>query len=278
MGSAPKLTSFEIVKSEQHLVVQLFGQMSPEAAVEFGEETASARMVSTNVIVDCEHAEHLSEAWVDALASLEERIKPAGFQLRLVRVSAEVAKALGESSIGQTFQVSSSLEQALAALTVSKTKSNFDVSFINPFLASTVEVLQTQASTLATPGKIFRRAAGESFLGEIAGVISIVSDRFSGTFVISFPATTYLQILSRMLGEDYTELNAENSDGVGELTNIIFGQAKSVLNKEGHSIQMALPVVLFGPNQQVSQVTKKARLVVPFQTDVGGFAIEIGLA
>ena len=277
MGAALKLNKFEIVPAEKYLLIQLFGETSAESAVEFNVKVSSPKVASKGIIVDCAHALSLHDAWIEVLAHIEVNLKSSGHQLRLANVSPALAKAMQSNVIAQTLQVSATLDAAIQEVVSPKLKQAFDADFLNPFLMATITVLETQAMTTAKTGKIFRRAAGESFLGEISGVISIVSDCFAGTFVISFPAQTYLKILSRMLGEECLELNASNADGVGELTNIIFGQAKVALNQRGFSIQKALPVVLYGADQLVSQVTKSPRLIVPFETDVGAFSIEIGL-
>jgi chemotaxis protein CheX len=277
MGAALKLNRFEIVPAEKYLLVQLFGETSPESAVEFNVKVSSSKLAGKGVVIDCAHAQGLHDAWIDVLAAIEVSLRSSGHQLRLANVSLDLLKAIQTNVLAQTLQISASLDAAVQEVAAPKPKQAFDADFLNPFLIATISVLETQASTKAKTGKIFRRAAGESFLGEISGVISVVTESFAGTFVISFPAQTYLKILSRMLGEECLELNAENSDGVGELTNIIFGQAKVALNQRGFSIQKALPVVLYGADQLVSQVTKSPRLIVPFETDVGAFSIEVGL-
>lgn len=150
-----------------------------------------------------------------------------------------------------------------------------DVNFVNPFLDATMHVLKTQSSTEAIPGQIFKKEPQEKFPGDISGVIGLVSDVFTGSVVISFPKETFLGIMSRMLGEEFTEITQDIEDGAGELTNIIFGQAKITLNERGYGINTAIPSVITGKNHSISQVSKGPRLVIPFETDVGAFFVEI---
>lgn len=153
-----------------------------------------------------------------------------------------------------------------------------DVNFVNPFLEATMKTLETQCSTKAVPGQIFMKTRGDKFSGDISGVIGLVTDVFTGSVVISFPATTFLPIMTRMLGEECTEINDMIRDGAGELTNIIFGQAKIVLNKQGFGIKTALPSVIAGADHSVVPMTNGPRIAVPFETDVGPFSIEICLS
>lgn len=157
-------------------------------------------------------------------------------------------------------------------------KISLDVNFINPFLEATMKTLETQASTIAKPGQVFKKGRGDAYSGDISGVIGLVSAAFTGSVVISFPADTFLKILSRMLGEECTEINEMTRDGAGELTNIIFGQAKIVLNKAGFGINTALPSVIAGADHSVVPMTNGPRVAIPFETDVGPFIVEICLS
>lgn len=150
-----------------------------------------------------------------------------------------------------------------------------DVNFINAFLISTIKVLETQGQTKAIPHKVFRKDTKEKFSGDISGVIGLICDAFTGSVVISFPAATFLKIMSRMLGEEIKELNKDVQDGAGELTNIIFGQAKVTLNERGYGIKTALPSVVTGSEHSILPLSKGSRVVIPFETDVGPFFVEI---
>ncbi len=153
-----------------------------------------------------------------------------------------------------------------------------DVNFINPFLEATLKTLDTQASTKAHAGQVYLKQKSDKYSGDISGVIGLVSDAFTGSVVISFPAKTFLAVLSRMIGEECTEINDMTRDGAGELTNIIFGQAKIVLNKAGYGINTALPSVIAGHDHSVVPMTNGPRMVIPFETDVGPFVVEICLS
>jgi len=153
-----------------------------------------------------------------------------------------------------------------------------DVEFINPFLSATLKVLEIQASTKATAGTIEIKGQKQNPPCAISGIIGITAEAFNGSVVIGFPKETFLGIMSRMLGEEYTSFNKDIIDGAGELTNIIFGQAKVALNEKGFGIKMAIPSVISGTGIEVHGVTKGPIVVVPFKTDLGPFFIEISLS
>lgn len=153
-----------------------------------------------------------------------------------------------------------------------------DTNFINPFLASTLNVLKVQANILAEPGKVVRKSKEEPLKGDVSGVIGIVSDSFNGTVVISFPERTFLKIMSNMLGEELSAINHEIIDGAGEITNMIFGQAKVVLNERGYGIKMALPQVVSGKGHSLSAISKGPGIMIPFTSSAGEFFVEITLS
>lgn len=150
-----------------------------------------------------------------------------------------------------------------------------DVNFVNPFLVATATVLKIQSQTVCKAGTPFKREPGESLMGDISGVIDLASDNFSGYVIISFPAETFLKIMSRMLGENYTEMTKEIEDGASEITNIVFGQAKVALNEKGFGIRTAIPSVISGESLALQNPITGPRVAIPFDTDVGPFVVEV---
>jgi chemotaxis protein CheX len=65
---------------------------------------------------------------------------------------------------------------------------------------------------------------------------------FQGTLLISFDEIVYLKMVTSMLGEEQTGLNADNADAVGEVANMILGNAKSDFTE--YEIGMSLPKLL----------------------------------
>src|SRR5271170_5183018 len=123
-----------------------------------------------------------------------------------------------------------------------------DVRFFKPFVEGAINTLQTQCSLPVSSGKPFLKGQQPQPDFAIAGVIGITSASFNGTITLCFPEKVFLGAMSKMLGEEFTEITQGLQDGVAELLNIIFGQAKIVLNQQGHSIQKAIPTVVRGKN------------------------------
>lgn len=230
-----------------------------------------------HVVVNCEHVSLISPDWFRLLLGTQKFIKTFNKSLRLVNVSPGVDAALKKGGVNTAFKVVKSLREALVDLGL-VTKKMLDTDFVNPFLSATLHVLEVQASVKAKAGKLYVKKEGDKFVGDVSGVIGIVSDSFNGAVIISFPEKTFLKVMSGMLGEEFTEINKDIVDGTGEIINMIFGQAKVVLNEKGYGIKTALPSVVSGKDHSLTTKTNGPVVVVPFESNVGEFFIEICLA
>lgn len=141
----------------------------------------------------------------------------------------------------------------------------FDKKLINAFIQGVQTTLESIASTKTTITKPFVESEF-SLKGDIAGMVGMVAPPMKGTLLISFPKAAIFQILENMLGEKHTEVSAEVADAVGELTNMIYGSAKTTLNEQGYSFEMAIPTVIRG-DFTITKGEKGATLVIPFQLE-----------
>jgi chemotaxis protein CheX len=155
-------------------------------------------------------------------------------------------------------------------------KKSVDVNFLNPFIEATVNTLKIQCSFNCTPGKPFIKNNSFDMKVDIAGVIAITSDQFKGNISVCFTEKIFLHLMSNMLGEECSEINSEMEDGAGELVNIIFGQAKMTLNQLGYTLQKAIPTIVRGGDLIIKHIVTVSTFILPFNSDLGEFYIEIG--
>ena len=148
--------------------------------------------------------------------------------------------------------------------------------YINPFISSTLNVLQTMCQTSPKPGSPTLKE-GISTWGEVTGIIGIAGDKLTGNLMLSFDAPSICEIVSKMLMEDFAEVNDEVVDAVGELTNMVMGGAKRIFNEDGHVFDMATPIMLVGKDIDIKQLGKDPVILVPFDTEKGRFVIEATL-
>ncbi|MDR1397627.1 MAG: chemotaxis protein CheX [Desulfarculales bacterium] len=146
---------------------------------------------------------------------------------------------------------------------------------INAFIRSAVTVLKTMAFTEAKPGKPYNKTdhAGG---GDVSGIIGMTGPS-DGSMSISFTRECILNIVSSMFGEQMGEINEEVEDAVGEITNMICGDARRQLEEKGITIKGAIPTVITGPGHVVKHITNNPVIAIPFRTERGTFALEISL-
>ena len=148
-----------------------------------------------------------------------------------------------------------------------------DVDLINPFIDATVHVLETMASTKAEAGKPYLKK-DKVASGDVSGVIGLIGET-SGTISVSFSEDSILTIVSNMFREEMKELSEEIQDAVGEIANMISGQARKKLDEKGRSLQAAIPTVIMGKNHSTTHMTTNLVIAVPLSTDNGEFTIDV---
>jgi len=150
-----------------------------------------------------------------------------------------------------------------------------DAKMINPFINATLNVLETMAFTKAEAGKPYLKK-GDIAQGDVSGVIGFTGEN-NGTVAVTFDEGCILKIVTNMFGEEMTEVNDEIADAVGELTNVISGQARKELEEIGKVFHGAIPTVVTGKNHKLESMTKGPKVAIPFKTAAGSFTIEVCL-
>jgi chemotaxis protein CheX len=150
-----------------------------------------------------------------------------------------------------------------------------DKDFINPFIEATVHVVKTLAFTNAHAGKPFQRETGFAS-GDISGLISLTGGA-KGSVSVSFTEACILSLVSRMFGDEMNEVNEEIMDAAGEIANMISGHARQKLEENGTSLKAGIPTVIAGKNHSISHISGNPVTSIPFNTDFGGFTVEVCL-
>jgi chemotaxis protein CheX len=145
--------------------------------------------------------------------------------------------------------------------------------FINPFLEATITVLKTMAFIEVIPGKPYIKK-GATATGDVSGIVGITGDT-EGSLCITFSKGCILMIISHMFNEDQKEINDDVKDAVGELTNMISGDARRRLEEIGHHFLGSIPSVISGVGHEVKHITKGPILSIPFSTSGGNFTVEV---
>jgi len=148
-----------------------------------------------------------------------------------------------------------------------------DVSYVNPFVVSTIETLKKMLNTESRAGKLsLKDSSLHSY--DVTGVIGLTGEA-AGSICLSFPQEVAFRAVSQLLGMQVTMMGDEVTDGIGELVNIVAGNAKQYLTQ--FNLSISLPKVVVGRNHSVASMTGIPTIVVPILSSLGEFAMEISL-
>lgn len=135
------------------------------------------------------------------------------------------------------------------------------VEYINPFTKSTVKVFNDFLGMDIVSGKpeLYKKS---SVFKDITGVIGLAGD-VTGSVVLSFSKSVALEMVYNLIMKKPTSIDEEVIDTVGEVLNIIVGNAKQDL--EEYDILISLPNVIHGSDYDIAFPHNAPALCVPFR-------------
>jgi chemotaxis protein CheX len=90
-----------------------------------------------------------------------------------------------------------------------------------------------------------------------------------GAIALSFSEAAILEVVTNMFGEAFKEVNSEVQDAVGELSNMVCGDAQRVLESQGNVFQASIPTVISGAGHSISHSISAPSVIIPFSTNQG---------
>ena len=146
------------------------------------------------------------------------------------------------------------------------------VEFINPFVSAVSKTFETMVNL-----KVTRSAPelkkNQRTLYPISGIIGL-SGNVVGTVILTMSESFALKAASVLLMDDQDTINADVLDAIGELTNMVAGNAKAQL--EEYKLSLSLPNVIYGVGTEVHFPEHSQPITIPFDSEIGPFAIEVG--
>jgi chemotaxis protein CheX len=141
-----------------------------------------------------------------------------------------------------------------------------------PFVNSTMNVFSTMVKVkpeIARPR--LKEDAGTTY--DVSGVIGF-SGEVVGSVVISFELASAQKLVSALVGSDVAVDSPDFVDAVGEIANMIAGNAKKDL---GVMASIAIPTVIIGKAHLIGRLTGVPCVLIPCHTSVGDFAVEVNI-
>jgi chemotaxis protein CheX len=143
----------------------------------------------------------------------------------------------------------------------------------HPFVESTKAVFSMMLGCNVKLGACSTSDAFQSS-HDLSGIIGF-SGALQGTVVISIDQEVAFSAAEMFLGSRPTSIDSDVRDMVGELANMIGGNAKERMTMSG--IALGLPTVISGKGHSVSFDPGAHVEHLPFETPWGPISVEIGL-
>ncbi len=152
-----------------------------------------------------------------------------------------------------------------------------DIEHMQPFIQEAIKTFEVMLGVKPEEKELEMKESPDGTY-DISAIIGI-SGSGTGAVVMSFPKDVACRLVSRMLGEEITEVDQDVFDGVGELVNIITGNAKRGLVKYGFdNLSVSLPNVVVGKHRMVWRSKDMPCLMKRFfSSELGPFCIEVNI-
>jgi chemotaxis protein CheX len=185
-----------------------------------------------------------------------------------ININSMMQKDLKDRSLLSAFGFVSKVEDVLP-----KKPFKMDVAFLKPFVEGASKAFEVQVKIKIKPEKVFIKNSLYETTDSVVGKVKLETDKFKGIIALCLSKEVFFKIYAALVGEEITSVNKDTADAAGELMNIVYGHAKTVLNKEfGLDLKPVIPEVVIQP--PVEKVASPV-IVVPFSTDFGAVRIEI---
>ncbi len=149
-----------------------------------------------------------------------------------------------------------------------------NVKFLNPFLDAAAEVFKAECELEAMRNPISLQKLAMT-ADEITAMISLVG-QIQGVVLYGMSISTALNLVSRMMGQKFTDFDNLAQSGIAELANVITGRATVKFSQAGYTSNISPPTLILGKGVTISTLDF-ARIVVPLDTDDGEVVVHLAL-
>ena len=137
--------------------------------------------------------------------------------------------------------------------------------YIQPFVNGTEEVFRDFCKTEIIAGRAYFVSKDEfENKWDISGIIGM-SGEVQGAVAISVKEITAISITKNLTNIDHTFIDSDVMDVIGEVINIIAGNAKNVFERNSR-IKISMPSIIKGKSHAIVWPSDRARIIcVPFK-------------
>ena len=148
------------------------------------------------------------------------------------------------------------------------------VDLYNAFVVAAGQVLATEIGVKIKRGALSLER--ETYVtDDITVLLNLIGDVWGVAFY-SLSFETAKEFVGRMLGQQVTSFDELAMSGIAELGNVITGQASTKLAEMGLNTDISVPSLIVGKGSRISTLDID-RLVIPLETEVGIFRLDLAL-
>ena len=148
---------------------------------------------------------------------------------------------------------------------------------INPFISATLDLMKVMAGMQVAKKGLFLKKDYRLF-GDVSGIMNFTGN-IEGSVVVSFSEDLARTVIGKIMSCDPNALpESEIKGGVGEIVNIISGNAKAALAHTEYSHRITLPTVVTGYGHEIKHMSNAPCIVVIFEADNRSFAVQVCMA
>jgi chemotaxis protein CheX len=147
--------------------------------------------------------------------------------------------------------------------------------YINPFVLASFSVLEMVVGNRPTKGEM--SVLPKTFPSDQCNIVCGISGQLHGQVIYGMSLLTADSIASAMLGTKVKSFDMLAASAIGELGNMITGNAMQLLSESGYECDITPPSIVRGTNVNFNTLSVAA-ILVPLMSDHGQISLTIGLS
>ena len=147
----------------------------------------------------------------------------------------------------------------------------------NTLCGATQDVFSTMLGMEIKPGEAYVERNPSASTDGVVSLIGLAGS-WSGTGSIACSAELACKICSQLLMAEFPAVNPEVLDALAEVTNMIIGNFKTVVEERLGPMGLSIPTVIFGKNFTTRSVSNEEWMIVPFLCGEERLVVKVCLA
>ena len=151
------------------------------------------------------------------------------------------------------------------------------INYLNPFVNSVVQIIQSQLYEKPQRGKIFLRTKYPYRTQQVAIIVGITG-AVLGQVVLSLSRQTALCVAARMMMEDeLTAFDEYAHSALSEMANMITANATIGLADAGYHCDITPPSLIVGDDVEITPRDTIKTIVIPLNLSMGSLEVNLSL-